>query len=831
MSPTANHDLIYEWLREFFDPSIAGPDPQVHLTLCNSTLGDEGWDELRPLGRGIFTPAEGAPPDDDWLRNLAASIAAASEALDVYCCPYPFPPEVRRVKGASSSRRHIHADMDDAVPLARVQALGGFAVASGSRTADGSPRGHVYVRLTESVSLELHHALCVALGEWLGGEVAGWDASKVRDNDVLRPCGTLNHKPGAGVTGWLIHPDDGATWEPALLMAQLGGTMPAPRGPLDAYQTPYVPPPITGNGNGNGNGHHNGNRNGNGARTDRTFTRDQAAAFVAPKLTALEQAGKGKRHPALNAASVILGHFVPEFWSWDEAMDMLRERTDLPEREFARTAASGLAVGQTDWQATLVEVPDVVPGAVTIEVDLDLDPPTVAPAPEPETAIRVSTPPPPPPNLNLPVEFWESRPSLGWIRRAADARMCSPDAVLGAVLSRISSFVNPLVRVDTGQGLASLNTFVALIGTSSAGKSVASRTARDLLPVPAAIADEYKDSLSAGTGEGFAESFYGMQTVQIPNASGTGFRNVQQRAIVRANVSFYVDEGEGLTRLMERSGSTIGTVLRTAWIGDTLGQTNASADRQREVPGGTYSLGLVIGYQRATIQPLLAEAGGGSPQRFLFLSAHSEPPEALAEWPGDMPLRLPRYPMRLPKEACQELFEARREAMRPGANETGLNGHKPLHLSKAAALLCILDGRTDITMDDWELAHLLWDTSCAVRDDLVEQIKVESAQKVKQEENRTIRVTSLSAVASHRALRQVVDEEIRKMAVWVGNKVHDRTADEPWKEVGKGSLTQAQRSTRRSRMPDAIDEAEARGWVERVEIDGACYVVAGPSRP
>lgn len=815
-------DMIHEWLREFFRPKVAGVDPQVHLTLCNASLGDEGWDELRPLGRGIFTAADAASSDDDWLRSLAASVAAASEALDVYCCPYPFPPGARRTKGSSASRRHIHADIDDAVPLARVQALGGFAVASGSRTADGSPRGHVYVRLTESVPLELHHALCVALGEWLGGEVAGWDASKVRDNDVLRPCGTVNHKPGAGSTSWLIHPDDGATWEPAVLMAQLGGTMPPAAGPLDAYQTSYVPKPPTSN----GNGHRSRGR-------DRTFTRDQAEEFVEPKLQALTDAGPGKRHPALNAASVILGHFVPEFWSWDEALTLLRERTDLPEHEFARTASSGLGVGQADWQATRVEVPDLAPGAVSIEVDLDLKPSTAAApsSPEPEPAIWVSTPPPPPPNLNLPVEFWESRPSLGWIRRAADARMCSPDAVLGAVLARISSFVNPLVRVDTGQGLASLNTFVALIGTSSAGKSVAARSARDLLLVPQSIADEYKDSLSAGTGEGFAESFYGMQTVQIPNASGTGFKNVQQRAVVRANVSFYVDEGEGLTRLMERSGSTIGTVLRTAWIGDTLGQTNASADRQREVPGGTYSLGLVIGYQRATIQPLLAEAGGGSPQRFLFLSAHSEPPEKLAEWPGDMPLRLPRYPMRLPKEACQELFEARREAMRPGANETGLNGHRPLHLAKAAALLCILDGRTDMTMVDWELAHLLWDTSCAVRDDLVEQVKVESQQKVQQEERRTIRVTSLSAVASHRALRQVVDEEIMRMASWVGNKVHDRKADEPWKEVGKGSLTQAQRSTRRARMPDAIDEAEARGWVERVEIDGACYVVAGPSRP
>lgn len=800
--------MIYEWLREFFRPEVAGVDPQIHLTLCNPSAED-GWDELRPLHRGIFT-GDG-PADEDWLSGLAESIASAAGSLDTYCCPYPFPPEARRTKGSSASRRHIHADIDAAVPIAKVQALGGFAVASGSRTADGSPRGHVYVRLSESVPLPEHHALCVALGEWLGGEDAGWDPSKVRDNDVLRPAGTLNHKPGAGAATWLIHPDDGAVWDPEDLMAQLGGTMP---GPLDAYRTPYVPQPPA------SNGHQHRDR-------DRTFTRDQAEAFVEPKLRALADAGPGKRHSALNAASVIVGHFVPEFWAWDEAVDMLRERTDLPEHEFSRTAASGLSVGQADWQAELIEVPDVVPGAVSIDVKVDLEAgQEISPAPE----ILVSTPPPPPTSFNLPAEFWNSRPSLTWIRQAADARMCSPDAVLGAVLARISSFVSPLVRVETGQGLASLNTFVALVGTSSAGKSVATRTSRDLLDVPIYIADEYRDCLPLGSGEGVAEAFYGMQDVTVPNAAGTGTKTVRQRAVVRANVSFYVDEGEGLSRMMERAGSTIGTVLRTAWIGDALGQANASTDRQREVPAGGYSIGLVIGFQRSTVQPLLAEGGGGSPQRFLFLSAHSDPPEALAEWPGEFPLRLPKLPMRLPKEACQELFNSRREAMRPGANETGLDGHKPLHLAKAAALLCILDGRTDVTMDDWGLSHQLWAVSCAVRDDLVEQVKVEAQRRVAQEEHRTIRVTSLSAVASQQALRSAVDAEVDRMARWVAKRVHSRRGD-PWRETGKGSITQAQRSTGRARMPDALDEAEARGWVSREEIEGVCYVLAGDIHP
>jgi hypothetical protein len=402
--------------------------------------------------------------------------------------------------------------------------------------------------------------------------------------------------------------------------------------------------------------------------------------------------------------------------------------------------------------------------------------------------------------------------------------------MLGAVLSRVSSFLSPQVRIDTGQGKASLNCFAALIGTSSAGKSVAHRATRDLLPVPLAISDEYRDSLPLGSGEGVAESFYGMQDLQVPNAAGTGVKTVRQRAIIRSNVSFYVDEGEGLSRMLERSGSTIGTVLRTAWIGDALGQANASADRQRDVPGGTYALGLVIGFQRATVQPLLAEGSGGSPQRFLFLSAHSEPPEGLQEWPGELPLVLPSKSLRLPPEARHELIEARREAMRPGAHETGLDGHRPLHLSKVAALLCILDRRADVSIDDWELAHQVWEVSCAVRDGLVQQVKADEARKTVRLEEQLIRVNSKSAVASQRALQREAAAELERMALWIVGKVRSRPED-PWRESGKGSITQARRSTSRARMPDALEEAEMRGWITRDEVDGTHYVRVGEVSP
>jgi hypothetical protein len=50
-----------------------------------------------------------------------------------------------------------------------------------------------------------HRALCEGLRDYLGGD------NKIRDNDLLRPPGTLNHKPAAkggepAPVEWLVRP-------------------------------------------------------------------------------------------------------------------------------------------------------------------------------------------------------------------------------------------------------------------------------------------------------------------------------------------------------------------------------------------------------------------------------------------------------------------------------------------------------------------------------------------------------------------------------------------------------------------------------------------------
>ncbi|MBX7451932.1 AAA family ATPase [Mycolicibacterium sp. 3033] len=163
----------------------------------------------------------------EWPFDAEKALEWMSGAdCDVFVCPYLLT-GTKRTKGASeaSSRLHVHADVDfkgdGALEVDAVKLIpGAIAVESGS-----PGNAHVYVLLTESVSLPNHERLCRALGARCGTK----DTSKVSDNDLLRPPGTCNYKPtvmdGGGrppsPVRWLVRPS-GRRCSPRELAELLG---------------------------------------------------------------------------------------------------------------------------------------------------------------------------------------------------------------------------------------------------------------------------------------------------------------------------------------------------------------------------------------------------------------------------------------------------------------------------------------------------------------------------------------------------------------------------------------------------------------------------------
>lgn len=443
--------------------------------------------------------------------------------------------------------------------------------------------------------------------------------------------------------------------------------------------------------------------------------------------------------------------------------------------------------------------------------------------------------------LNLPPEFWSALPALGTIRDAAHSRGRSPDAVLGSLLARLSAMCSHKLRFDAGQGTGSLNLFTAVVGKSGTGKSQGVAVARELVDVPSWLSgDSFRDGLPLGSGEGLAEAFMGTVAVATTEVYKSGARKGEpkselQRRQVRHNVFMYVDEGQTLTATAGRSGATIGPTLRSAAVGELLGQANAREDTTRLIPGGSYSLGLVIGYQPGTAAELLADTDAGTPQRFLWVSS-TDPgiPDERVEWPGPLTVNLtgseqdaefapgqehPREGIVSFDAAIRDELWAANLARNRGTDvdDNELNSHAALMRCKLAALLAVLDGRGEVTTDDWHLASLLWDTSCTVRDSLVTAGR-EAAQRAHEaRDDAAVGRATRTAVAQSQAGAQV-DRAARRLA----GKVHSKGA------LTRGAARQELHSDKRYLYREALAQAVEVGWLTE---DDEGKVGPGPSQP
>ncbi|MGW0692820.1 hypothetical protein [Streptomyces sp. NPDC002738] len=412
----------------------------------------------------------------------------------------------------------------------------------------------------------------------------------------------------------------------------------------------------------------------------------------------------------------------------------------------------------------------------------------------------------------LPEEFWSARPVLGRIRHYAHTRGVSGDALLYAFLARLSGMLPHHVQAVSGLGgRASLNLFVAVVGGSGVGKSTGAKVNREMLP---AADPEFRDGLPIGSGEGIAEAFIGIvdePTGDIyksgPNKGDPVTKRVRKQ--VRHNAFFYIDEGQIIGKLSERTGSTLGETLRRAAVGETLGQTNGREETTRYVEGGTYSLGLLVGFQPSTAAPVLEDASTGTPQRFLWCWAAdpSIPFEAPTD-PGPLDdlkcLHDPGGPVDVTFPDSIRAMLRREHVMRNrGELEVAEHdAHAGLIKVKASALLALVDGRYEVTEADWALAEMLWAASCGVRDTLLIRAQREAAAAKQASEDAKV-ATALrtsSAVADQDHETRAVAQLVKRHAAKVGG-------------ITWGEMNRKLRSDKRMFLERGITFAIAQGWI------------------
>ena len=286
----------------------------------------------------------------------------------------------------------------------------------------------------------------------------------------------------------------------------------------------------------------------------------------------------------------------------------------------------------------------------------------------------------------LPPGFYDQSEALHRIRHEAQAHRCPPDAVLGAVLCRLST----LVPISTTVNGDSPNYFVALVGFSGAGKTASMRCARRLIPH---IGTDL-DGLPVSSGEGLVQSYLGLEKVD----------GKQQQTQVYESAFFYVDEGQQLLVQADRQGSTTGPMLRSMWAGEATGTTGARVETTRRLRPDSYRISLLVGLQPDYASTLLADDHAGTPQRFLWLSCRDPQPPIIAPHPRG-PLKMPEVisgPIKVGESVQRTIDNFRTDALRTGGSEDSRSSQEPVLLLRTGYLLALLNGRPgELDGDDW----------------------------------------------------------------------------------------------------------------------------------
>ncbi|MGI1849942.1 DUF3987 domain-containing protein [Rhodococcus sp. SJ] len=342
--------------------------------------------------------------------------------------------------------------------------------------------------------------------------------------------------------------------------------------------------------------------------------------------------------------------------------------------------------------------------------------------------------------------FWTARPELSAVRQFAQSRLIAPWALFGAVLVRSLAVVPPRVVLPPLIGShGSVNSFVALVGPSGAGKSVPRNAAREFvqLKLPGEARLHVRN---VGSGEGLVDQF------------ATYDAKAKEYVGLRTRVMFTVDEVESLTAQAGRSGSTLFPTLRSAWTGDSLGFANRDKTKAIPVEAHRYRLTMIVGAQPTKVQPLLDDADGGTPQRFLWMPTTdpnapdvepAEPnPITVGPWPqtktgfsvsgvetaGVALVTTPPDPksfvvLAIPESVREDLLAQRKKVLRGDPSANPLDGHALMTRLKVAVALMVLNGRYDkVGEDDWDLAGVVMEVSNRTRRE-VETVIAAEAEK------------------------------------------------------------------------------------------------------
>lgn len=355
-------------------------------------------------------------------------------------------------------------------------------------------------------------------------------------------------------------------------------------------------------------------------------------------------------------------------------------------------------------------------------------------------------------DLETRTDFWNRKPQLQYIAAFAEREGVSAWGLLLSVMLHRLSHIPPTVvlsKRDGSVGTAliggtSLNLFGSLVGDSGSGKSVIFRAASEIMP-------PIHRPFSDGTGQGLVKSIAETERHTKDEDGNPLSEPIYVTRFLRHALVIHAPEIKTLNAEFEREGSKTDSMMRSIWVGETVGMTTGDKERRATLPANMYRICGLWGVQPVNAGAILNGAEDGTPQRWIWAPAEEfrrgkrkpfrTPPPASVHFPmpvfnpgqnpfgtpgGELPLTLAdNDPLPAPiwvtwspqMHVDVKRLRDEREALRdrdPYAVVTPelvaaehrvlMQSHLILTRIKLAAALGMLWGHTSPDDEDWELA-------------------------------------------------------------------------------------------------------------------------------
>lgn len=240
--------------------------------------------------------------------------------------------------------------------------------------------------------------------------------------------------------------------------------------------------------------------------------------------------------------------------------------------------------------------------------------------------------------LETSTDFWNRTPQLQYIAHVAAKKKVSPWGLLALVQEHQASHIPPYVVLVDKEGAAgtilsdgtSLNGLVSLVARTGGGKSVTFKIATSLIPPKGT-------PVPNGTGQGIMTTFVESRTA-TKDSEGKPLEFPKKKiGFHRHSAVIHAAEVKTLNAELGRDGSITDSLLRSLWVGETVGMANADTKRRALVPANVLRFSGIWGVQPVNAWAILDQADDGTPQRFVWAPAEEyrkNPPARKAPTPG-----------------------------------------------------------------------------------------------------------------------------------------------------------------------------------------------------